>query len=124
MSDTLYRLQVMQGHRYDQLSVATKTGKIWVGKDEAVTIGSSELLEGEVFKLRRYREEGRMIVAEMASNGERKPRRKRRPETLPDYGATEAAVVLAHEHDIDLASIEGTGKDGRVIYTDVQALLE
>lgn len=37
---------------------------------------------------------------------------------------TMGAQKLANEHGIDLAEVEGTGKDGRIIKADVQALIE
>jgi pyruvate/2-oxoglutarate dehydrogenase complex dihydrolipoamide acyltransferase (E2) component len=37
--------------------------------------------------------------------------------------ATDAAVELAQEHDIDLAEIEGSGTDGRVLKSDVEAVI-
>lgn len=37
--------------------------------------------------------------------------------------ATDAARELAAEHDIDLAAITGTGADGRILKSDVEALL-
>lgn len=44
--------------------------------------------------------------------------------------ATDAAIELAKEHDIDLAeairngSLEGTGSDGRILLGDVEALVD
>lgn len=38
--------------------------------------------------------------------------------------ATEGAHNLAEEHDIDIAKILGTGKDGRVLVADVQAYID
>lgn len=35
--------------------------------------------------------------------------------------ATEAAVDLALENDIDIGEVEGSGKDGRVLKSDVQS---
>lgn len=37
---------------------------------------------------------------------------------------TMGAQKLADEHDIDLASVEGTGQDGRIIKADVQGMIE
>lgn len=42
---------------------------------------------------------------------------------LDEIDATETAVELAEENDVDLAQIEGTGKDGRVTKADVEAFL-
>lgn len=38
--------------------------------------------------------------------------------------ATPSAEALAVEHGIDLAEVEGTGKGGRVLKSDVAALVE
>lgn len=37
---------------------------------------------------------------------------------------TPAAAELAEEHDLDLTSIEGTGKDGRILKSDVQGAIK
>jgi len=131
MDKTLFRLLVVPGHRYDELSVATKKGKVWIGKVEAVTLGSNDLLEGEAFKIRRYRAEGRMIVEEMEAE---EPIRAQPNVNVdardvlvdaPDYiPASTAALRLADEYDVDLALVEGTGKDGRVIFKDVEDYLD
>lgn len=44
----------------------------------------------------------------------------------PEEGvnATDAAAELAEEEDIDLAEVDGTGKDGRITKSDVEALVE
>jgi pyruvate/2-oxoglutarate dehydrogenase complex dihydrolipoamide acyltransferase (E2) component len=39
----------------------------------------------------------------------------------PAVNATDAAVELAHERGIDLAEIEGSGADGRILKSDVEA---
>lgn len=38
--------------------------------------------------------------------------------------ATEGAIELAAKHGIDLADVSGTGKDGRILKRDVEALIE
>jgi 2-oxoisovalerate dehydrogenase E2 component (dihydrolipoyl transacylase) len=38
--------------------------------------------------------------------------------------ATDAAVRMAEENNIDLTQLEGTGKDGRIIDADVEAAIE
>lgn len=43
-------------------------------------------------------------------------------EPVPD--ATEAAADLAAEHGIDLATVRGTGAGGKIIKSDVEALLD
>lgn len=45
------------------------------------------------------------------------------PEKPPEFNATPDAVALAEEHNIDLAKVTGTGKDGRILKSDVEALL-
>jgi pyruvate/2-oxoglutarate dehydrogenase complex dihydrolipoamide acyltransferase (E2) component len=42
--------------------------------------------------------------------------------TGPDV--TDAAARLAAEHSIDLSEVAGTGKDGRIIDADVQAVID
>lgn len=37
--------------------------------------------------------------------------------------ATQSALLLATEHEIDLSTIEGTGKDGKILVKDVRKLL-
>lgn len=46
------------------------------------------------------------------------------PEAKSDVDVTDAARVLAEEHDIDLSRIEGSGKDGRVLKGDVEKAIE
>lgn len=41
-----------------------------------------------------------------------------------DANATDAAAQLAADNNIDLASITGTGVDGRVTKADVQAAID
>ena len=50
---------------------------------------------------------------------------ERRPDEpfLSEANATIAARRLAYEHDVNLALIEGTGKDGRVVLGDVREAL-
>lgn len=43
--------------------------------------------------------------------------------TQPEYDATEAAMILAYKHGIDLSTVTGTGKDGRITKSDVEGLL-
>ena len=38
--------------------------------------------------------------------------------------ASTAAMKLAGEHDIDLREVKGTGKDGRILKGDVEALIQ
>lgn len=44
--------------------------------------------------------------------------------TPPDVDITAAAEELAAEHDVDVTAIEGTGKDGRILKSDVEAAIE
>lgn len=46
------------------------------------------------------------------------------PSAAEEVDATNAAIDLADEHDIDLTTVEGTGKDGRIVLSDVEALVE
>ena len=45
-------------------------------------------------------------------------------EEIEEVEATGAAEELAEEHGIDLVGIEGTGKDGRILKSDVQAAVD
>lgn len=42
----------------------------------------------------------------------------------PSVDAVPSAIKLAEEHGIDLATVEGTGKDGRILKRDVQAAMQ
>jgi len=44
------------------------------------------------------------------------------PDTV-GYDASRAAQDLADEHGLDLAPVEGSGKDGKITINDVRALL-
>lgn len=45
------------------------------------------------------------------------------PAPVVDIDATDAAAELAKEHGIDLATVEGTGASGRILKSDVEALV-
>ena len=42
----------------------------------------------------------------------------------PMLNATDAAVKLAIKHEIDIDSVEGSGKDGRIIMSDIKRLIQ
>ncbi len=42
----------------------------------------------------------------------------------PEVNATEGAIELADDEDVELSEIEGTGKGGRILQRDVEAFLE
>lgn len=42
----------------------------------------------------------------------------------PEIDITPAAAELAEEHDLELTSIDGTGKDGRILKSDVQGAIK
>jgi pyruvate/2-oxoglutarate dehydrogenase complex dihydrolipoamide acyltransferase (E2) component len=42
----------------------------------------------------------------------------------PKVSATSAAAELAHDEEVDLSEVEGTGSGGRVLKSDVQSALE
>lgn len=46
------------------------------------------------------------------------------PDVPESVNATDAAVELAAEHGIDMADVEGTGEDGRILKSDVEAAVE
>ena len=43
---------------------------------------------------------------------------------LVEVDATDAARALAKEEDVDLADVDGSGDDGRVLKSDVKALVD
>lgn len=45
------------------------------------------------------------------------------PENSGAPDATEAAIKLAEEHDIDLAGVSGSGADGRILKSDIEKLI-
>lgn len=46
------------------------------------------------------------------------------PEAPAKIEATDTARALAEEHGIDLATLEGTGKDGRILKSDVEKAIK
>jgi large subunit ribosomal protein L21 len=66
--------------------------------------------------------------AEAASTAEpkaEKPAKAEKPvEPTPELDATDSARELAAEAGIDLATIEGTGKEGRILKSDVQKAIK
>ncbi len=46
------------------------------------------------------------------------------PEAETEIAVTGAAEELAAEHGIDLTALEGTGKDGRILKSDVQSAID
>ena len=42
----------------------------------------------------------------------------------PELNATEGAIELAHDEDVELSEVEGTGKGGRILQRDVETFLE
>jgi len=59
------KLQVKPTHRFAEVSLRAKTGKLWVGKGKPVTVDTEELLPGEDLVIQRYEAEGRLIVKEV-----------------------------------------------------------
>ena len=43
---------------------------------------------------------------------------------LPEPDATDSARTLAAEHGLSLHAVKGTGVDGRILKTDVEAVLD
>lgn len=41
-----------------------------------------------------------------------------------ELDATDTAVELAEEHGVDLTKVEGTGADGRILKSDVEAVIQ
>jgi pyruvate/2-oxoglutarate dehydrogenase complex dihydrolipoamide acyltransferase (E2) component len=46
------------------------------------------------------------------------------PVAEPEVDATDAARALAAEHGVDLATVPGSGEDGRVLVDDVREVLD
>ncbi len=42
----------------------------------------------------------------------------------PELNATEGAIELADDEDVELSEVEGTGKGGRILQKDVEAFIE
>ncbi len=70
------------------------------------------------------------VVDERAEEAEEEPAAEAAPEeaveeeAAPAPDATDAAEELAAEHDVELTAVEGTGKDGRILKSDVQAVVD
>ena len=64
------------------------------------------------------------LEEEEAETGEEASDEEAEPEPAGEIDVTGAAEELAEEHGIDLASIEGTGKDGRILKSDVQDAID
>ena len=75
----IYRLRIRATHRFNQLPIRTKTGKVAVTKEAWVDIPAEDLADGEAFTIRRYELENRFEVRLV----EPKPKRKRRPKPKP-----------------------------------------
>lgn len=43
---------------------------------------------------------------------------------VDEVNATGAAIEFADEHGLDLSDVEGSGKGGRIVLSDVEALIE
>lgn len=63
------KLQIAPTHRFAELSIRTRAGKVWIGKDRPVVIDSDELLPGEDVTILRYEEEGRLIGKTLQRRG-------------------------------------------------------
>jgi pyruvate/2-oxoglutarate dehydrogenase complex dihydrolipoamide acyltransferase (E2) component len=63
---------------------------------------------------------GYKIVVPLADLAEPEPE----SEPLPEWTATLPAVRLAQARNIDLKTITGTGKDGKIILSDVREAIE
>ena len=100
------------------------------GKEDVIVRSSKDgEIEGEtVYKaVVREREDGEFLRSngedsddESATMSEDNPFDDLEPDTP---NATSAAVDLAAEHGVDLGSIDGTGKDGKILKSDVEELV-
>jgi len=69
---------------------------------------------------------GKRSVQAVRTTGNIQAQAAAAPEPTPDNtetDATDAAKALAAQHGIDLATVTGTGSDGRITKDDVQALV-
>lgn len=75
--------------------------------------------EAEANPFLDVREEG-SAVAEAASADEiPAPPEEGEIENAPEFEATPSAIELAEELGVDLASVEGSGADGKIVKSDV-----
>ena len=72
------RLKVAPGHRYAEVSLRTRQGKIWLSKEQATTIDTDLLAPGEERVIQRYEDEGRLVVREVKAS-----KRKAKPKAEP-----------------------------------------
>jgi pyruvate/2-oxoglutarate dehydrogenase complex dihydrolipoamide acyltransferase (E2) component len=83
---------------------------IWHGETRETT--RAQLAEAE-----RYHPKGFRILGEEAAS---KEVQASRPAPEPEIKISDAALRLADEHDIDVATIEASGKDGSIVKKDVE----
>lgn len=74
---------------------------------------------GRVF----VKHEWRPVPAGCEEEAERNPYLETREAVEPIIDATDSALELAAENDLDLSGVKGSGVDGRIIKKDVEAML-
>jgi len=85
MNIAKYELQVVPGHRYNELSIRLRDGvKVWVNKDQVTTLEPEQLAKGEDKVIDRYEHEGRMVVVRVEPPPPPKPKRSRRAKPEDD----------------------------------------
>ena len=93
----IYRLRIRATHRFNQLPIRTKIGKVPVTKEAWVDIPAEDLADGEAFTIRRYEAEGRFIVKLV------RPKRKRRARAEPKAKVkVEPKVEVELEPEVEL----------------------
>jgi large subunit ribosomal protein L21 len=112
-------------------------------EEEIDVTGAAEELAGEhgidLATLEGTGKDGRILKSDVqeavegaeAAEAEEEPAGDAAPEgeagdaVIPDdVDITDAARELAEEHGVDVTAVEGTGKDGRVLKSDVQAAID
>ena len=58
-----FRLQVVHGHRYQEVSLRTLSNvKLWISQEGETVVDTKDLRPGEEWVIRRYEDEGKLIV--------------------------------------------------------------
>jgi len=73
MSGRKYELRVVAGHRYAEVPVRTKAGKVYVTKERVTTLRAADLAEGEDEVITRYVREGKLTCVVVEPSDELAP---------------------------------------------------
>lgn len=77
---------------------------------------------GQVISMQRARAMGLVQDPAPGAPAVRPSETKGEPET-GELNATSGALALAQENGVDLAAVNGTGKGGRIVKADVEAVI-